>query len=354
MIPSALIAHLKMLAESTIQSTEPIRPLRPDPPPYNPGDRIRAVIRATQPDGTYRADVAGRPLTLSLPAAAKPGDQLDLIVTGRIGDVANGAEPVTVTARMAGFDAAATASPQLSRTAVLIGNLLTGAQPKPVPLAQGTALLPQPSGDATHLAPALREAVSSSGVFYEAHQANWIEGRSTLAALLREPQAKLPPGSKLAVPTKDEMPASGRSSVSAAAPAALGSATAASIEPQPGHEVSTIVQKQLDTLATQQLSWQVQIWPGQQLDWEIDAPFEREAGDTHASEAAWRTRLRLVLPRLGALSAELAIGGNRVSIKLRAHDADVATQLALARPQLAGALAAAGLQLTQASVDRHG
>lgn len=66
MIPSALIARLKMLAESTIQSTEPVRPLRPDPQrsdplPFNPGDRVRASIVSLQPDGTYRAQIASRP-----------------------------------------------------------------------------------------------------------------------------------------------------------------------------------------------------------------------------------------------------------------------------------------------------
>jgi hypothetical protein len=101
MIPSALIARLKMLAESTIQSAEPIRPLRPDPSPLNPGDRIRAVIQTVQPDGTYRAEVAGRPLTLSLPVPAKPGDQLDLVITARTSDATNGNEKPVIMARMA-------------------------------------------------------------------------------------------------------------------------------------------------------------------------------------------------------------------------------------------------------------
>ena len=353
MIPSALIARLKMLAESTIQSAEPIRPLRPDPPRLNPGDRIRALIQTVQADGSYRAEVAGRPLTLALPAPAKPGDLLDLVVTGRTGDAAKGSERATITARMAEPPAVTMPSPQLSRTAQLIGTLLTGAEPKPIPLAQGAALMSQAATNAAQIAPALRDAVAHSGVFYEAHQARWVEGRSTLDDLLREPQARLPPGATLALPVRADTSAS-REPPAAISLLAEGKQPTAKIDPGPGHEVSAILYKQLDTLATQHLAWQVQLWPGQQLDWEIDAPLEREASGTDAPAPEWRTSLRLTLPRLGAVSAELAINGNHISLRLQADDAGHASQLKLARPALAGAFEAAGLQLTQATVDHHG
>lgn len=352
MIPSALIARLKMLTESTIQSTEPVRPLHADPPPLNPGDRIRALIHAVQADGSYRAEVAGRPLTLSLPAPARPGDQLDLVVTGRTGEAAKGSERTTITARMA-EPLATTPPPQLSRTAQLIGALLTGTDSKPVPLAQGAALMPLASSDATQIAPALRDAVSLSGVFYEAHQAQWVDGCSTLDALRHEPQAKLPPGTTLELPVRADSPTS-RIPPSATTLPTDGSQTKSTTGAGPGDEVSTILHKQLDTLATHQLSWQVQLWPGQQMEWEIDAPFEREAERAEGETPEWRTSLRLTLPRLGAVSAELAINGNRVSLRLQADDADHATQLMHARPALAGALEAAGLQLAQATVDHHG
>ena len=352
MIPSALIARLKMLAESTIQSTEPIRPLRPDPPPLNPGDRIRAFIQTVLPDGHFRAEIAGRPLTLSLPMPAKPGDQLDLVITGRTGDTANGSERSTITARMAEPSPASTPSPQLSRTAQLISSLLTGADAKPIPLAQGAALMPQASTDPGQIASVLRDAVSRSGMFYEAHQAQWVAGRSKVDDLLREPQAKLPPGTTLALPARGETLAS-REQQATTSLHVYGKQSTANTDSGPGHEVSAILHKQLDALATQQLSWQVHLWPGQQLDWEIDAPIEREAGGAGADLPEWRTSLRLTLPRLGAVSAELAISGDRVSLRLLADDVEHATQLMLARPALAGALEAAGLQLTQATVDHH-
>ena len=208
------------------------------------------------------------------------------------------------------------------------------------------------STDAGQIAPALRDAVSRSGVFYEAHQAQWVEGRSTLDSLLQEPQAKLPPGTTLALPARADS-LSFRESPLAVPLAADGNRPAMTSESGPGHEVTAILQKQLDTLATQQLAWQVQLWPGQQLDWEIDAPFEREARTADGEMPEWRTRLRLTLPHLGEVSAELSINGNRVGLRLQADDSEHATQLKVARPALAVSLEAAGLQLTQATVDHH-
>lgn len=357
MIPSALIARLKMVAESTIQSTEPVRPLRPDPQrsnplPFDPGDRVRASIMSLQPDGTYRAQIAGRPLTLSLPAPAKPGEEIDLVITGRTVEPGKGDEHTTITARFAGTAASTVPSPQLSRAAQLIGALLTGTDAKPIPLAPGASLMPAAGADARQIAPALREAVARSGVFYESHQAQWLDGRATLDALLHEPQAKLPPGTSLALPTR----AMTQSNVSTQAPGLLtddGKQRVATSEPGQGHDVTAILHKQLDTLATQQLSWQMQLWPGQQLDWQIDAPFDRDARATDGEAPEWRTRLRLILPRLGDVSAELAISGNRVSLRLQADGANHAEQLMLARPALARALEAAGLQLSQATVSHH-
>jgi hypothetical protein len=357
MIPSALIARLKMLAESTIQSAEPVRPLRPDPQrsdplPFNPGDRVRASIVNLQPDGTYRAQVAGRPLTLSLPAPARPGEEIDLVITGRPTEPGKGDEQTTITARLAGPAASSAPSPQLSRSAQLIGALLTGTGAKSIPLTPGTSLMPAAGANARQIAPALREAVARSGVFYESHQAQWVDGRTTLDALLQEPQAKLPPGTTLALPTRAAAPPNRSAQASALLPEDDKERVATS-EPGQGHDVTAILHKQLDTLATQQLSWQMQLWPGQQLDWQIDAPFDRDARAADGETPEWRTRLRLILPRLGDVSAEMAISGNRVSLRLQADGADHVEQLKLARPALARALEAAGLQLSQATVAHH-
>ena len=39
--------------------------------------------------------------------------------------------------------------------------------------------------------PLLKQAITTSGMFYESHQAEWVEGRYSKEQLLQEPQGKL-------------------------------------------------------------------------------------------------------------------------------------------------------------------
>lgn len=342
MIPNILITRLKMLTESAVRASEPVVPVDADPPLPQPGERFRALILSALPQGTYRAEVQGRTLTLALPTPARPGDELELVATAAEPGTAHAAERPAITARLAEPppSAPATPAPQLSSAAKLIGTLLKETPAKPVTLAGGAPLTAMPGAGAERLAPLLRDALASSGVFYESHQARWVEGRTTLDALRMEPQARLPAGFRIAAPQADADDAS-----PAAAPA---SASAAA----PADDVTAIMHKQLDTLANQQLGWQVQLWPGQFMDWEIDAPPERDAAPDDESETPWKTRLRLTLPQLGEVAAELSVAGSRIGIRLHAQAEDGAARLRAARPVLARAFEAAGLQLIQATVDR--
>jgi hypothetical protein len=45
---------------------------------------------------------------------------------------------------------------------------------------------------AADLAPVLKQAVTQSGLFYEAHQARWVAGDLPTEALRQEPQGKYP------------------------------------------------------------------------------------------------------------------------------------------------------------------
>ena len=86
-----------------------------------PGQRIFAEVQGMQANGTYRALVGQREITLSLPFSAKAGDSLELEVAESNGKitlafVANRTEQ----AAKLPADSAAT---QLSRTAQLISNL---------------------------------------------------------------------------------------------------------------------------------------------------------------------------------------------------------------------------------------
>lgn len=162
-----------------------------------PGQRIMAEIQALMPNGTYRAMVAQRDITLALPFSAKPGDTLELEVAESDGKLTL----AFVANRTSGNNAAApqeSVSTSLSTAGKVIGNLLTplegeGKQAAPAALNRSQPLVEAMPKSAADLAPVLKQALSQSGMFYEAHQARWVSGQLPTAALLQEPQGKLLP-----------------------------------------------------------------------------------------------------------------------------------------------------------------
>ena len=124
-------------------------------------------------------------------------------------------------------------------------------------------------------------------------------------------------------------------------------------------EALPIISQQLATLETGRVTWSGQLWPGQNLHWEIS----RDEAEPHsgsgkdaapgsdAPEPTWRTRIALHLPQLGAVSASIALSGNSVSVHLKAASPASQGRLGAAGPALAGALAAAGLSMHALGVD---
>lgn len=162
-----------------------------------PGQRILAEIQALLPNGTYRAVVAQRDITLALPFSAKPGDTLELEVAESDGKLTL----AFVANRSSGNNAAPppeSVNTSLSTAGKVIGNLLTplegeGKQAAPAPLNRSQPLVEAMPKTAADLAPILKQALTQSGMFYEAHQARWVSGQLPTAALLQEPQGKLSP-----------------------------------------------------------------------------------------------------------------------------------------------------------------
>lgn len=146
-----------------------------------------------QPNGTYRAMVGQRQITLALPFSAKAGDTLELEVKETEGSltlavVASRGEPAT------NKGGVATA---LSQTGQMIADLLgdisnEGQRAPPAALNRNQALIENMPKTGADLAPVLKEALTKSGVFYEAHQARWVAGRFPTEALRQEPQGQLP------------------------------------------------------------------------------------------------------------------------------------------------------------------
>lgn len=346
MIPTDLAARLRLLTESLVNPISPVHEIPAELPDLPIGQRFTARIESALPEGTFRALVAGRSLTLALPQSAKPGDILELVVTARTPRliVAEGADE-------------ASPPPTLSRTGQLISTLLAGEEraPQPAIVTRSTPLLPEPPLQAGRLVPALQQAIVECGLFYEAHQAQWIAGRYPAEALAREPQARHA-GTPHATSAPNPATPTAAEEVAATdhapndAPAAGRAATAGA--PGLPAELQPLVQQQLDAAATQHIVWRGEIWPGQSLRWEIEAEEQRSEATDEAPAEQWTTRLGLTLPRLGEVSVALTLMPGKVSLAMTAA-ADRVTVLRRGLGDLTDAFVAAGLPPLAAGVNSH-
>lgn len=374
LVPPDAAIRMRMQTESNLlEQVQPVRAIPSDLPELQPGQNFSARIQQVLPDNTYRALVAGKQLTLQLPEGAKAGDELELVVLDRSARVviARQVDAKTITAA----DTAPYAYAKFSPAARLIGQLLPaeGEAAPPAQLNRGQPLLAQPPAGqnaAALLAPTLAKSVAQSGVFYEAHQAQWVKGKLPLEQLLQEPQGqKSSPtafqhaAAEIAGRSIDrpvtaqsvlQTPQPGAQKVSAdgTAPVAANASSAASVTSQGAllaqripDDLRPLVQQQLDAAAANRVFWHGEVWPRQAMDWEIEWDGEREADGRIEDEDHWRTALSLTTPRLGRIDASLQLSAKGVSIALATPLGASASDLRNAAPALVEALAAAGVPL---------
>jgi hypothetical protein len=418
-----------------------------------PGQRVLAEIQALLPNGNYRAIVGQRDLTLALPFAAKAGDSIELEVTESDGKLtlAFVANRTSTSAANANPESVPTT---FSSTGKLIGNLMAaidgeGKRAPATPLNGNQALVENMPKNAADLVPVLKQAITQSGMFYEAHQARWVAGQLPTEALRQEPQARFSPtplpvtvngafdpkisGASASLPAEQAAqilqstllsnkgagsaeslvqlrlnsaynnlgsggdleiglpPAS--NSASASSPQQLDAIDKSKISnlptattstnvtenakpeastptaqtnqrteqvasnTQPGNpiprDLTPIVQQQLDGLANQNFAWQGQVWPGQQMQWEIGENLANPRGE-NGEAVQWQTRLKLSLPMLGGIDAILQLRPDgEIGIKISADSEATTTRLRNSMNELREQFESAGLNLTQLSM-QHG
>ncbi|WP_175905224.1 flagellar hook-length control protein FliK [Burkholderia seminalis] len=302
---------------------------------------------ATAQVGTPGAGAPSSPPAGSPPAAPPASTQTALSDVGRVLDAisrAGGDATPAIAGRM----------PLLADPTVLLADpavpALVPAAPAPAGSAPATPSSPPSAASSAAassaaaareagaplpvaaLRAALAQAVSESGLFYESHLAQWLAGQRPLAALMREPQARLaaalapadpdalpagstdvldellaqrpppataraaaqpgtsPPGGGAARDPAQALPVAARQGASlppdtadplgphadARWTPARADLAAASSDPQAQtlatvHPAAVpIVRQQLDALATDQFRWTGEAWPGARLDWTIE------------------------------------------------------------------------------------
>ena len=354
LIPADVGIRMRLPDDGPLQPVTPVTGVPSDLPDLQPGQVFSARIQEVLPENTYRALVAGKALTLALPEGANAGDVLELVVIDRSAKAI-----LARTVPDGTLDAGAYKHTTLSPAAQLIGQLLSEEQGShTAPLNRGLPLLNAPPTTAAPLAAALQKAVEGSGLFYEAHQAQWIAGKRPLESLLQEPQGQQsePNAAQLAARARAAAPID----ATAGAPAEPGAKDAArAAEAAPARsdsqtlptELRPLVHQQLEAAANQRLVWHGEAWPGQRMEWEVEEDKQQPARSIDEPQP-WLTTLRLTTPRLGSVEARLRIVGNSLQLNLSTPVGASAADMRDELPALSEALSAAGITLQSAQV-RH-
>lgn len=338
--------------------------------PFVPGERYTAKVQEQIANGRFLVLIRDQKLDLNLPRNTQPGQNVELRFVSaepRLTFV-QAEEPLPPGQPQAAVNLSdgarylnalldrvkdlATRQPQnpsqsQSQTAASTQTQaasLTNAKPiidgAPPPLAQFAALL--------------KETVTKSGLFYESHQAQWAAGDRPLTELLREPQGRFSEprafaAAQQAAPASTPLGQAPKVELPNPPATALSNPTSTQ---EPVHpQTAPLVQQQLETLDQRQLLWQGQVWPGQEMRWQIEERQAREGGPD--LEREWQTRLDLSLPRLGQLSALLKFTPQGIRIELAAPTQDTVQALQSAGPLLNQGMERAGLHLIEMKVEAN-
>ncbi len=337
-----------------------------------PGQRLPAHVVASLPNGRFHVMVQDQTLDMNLPRSTQPGDKLELVY---ISD-----KPRPTFALLSDLAKALPASSNqvnLSQAGRLIGALTqqTTTDAANAVIKTPTPVIPGAPASVQQLATALRDTISQSGLFYEAHQAQWVSGSRPLESLLHEPQGKLaavPVEQKLQAPVgtdaaKPALDAGIQSAQQVRAGGLPASAEALKLGADPTQQMvapsaardavhpltAPLVQQQLDILENRQIVWQGQVWPGQEMEWTIEEDGHRQGGAPEEG-ATWSTRLHLDFPSLGGVTAHLALGAGGLKMNFSVERESSAALLQAEAATLALSMESSGLKVAGLAVRQDG
>lgn len=316
---SNLIASL----QARLQTAKPLIVAEDTPlvSKLEPGQRVQATVQEQVSPGLFKVQVAGQSMHMRLPGQLLAGNVLTLKVEAT--------SPRLTFSFVASSTPIATAD-QISSTSRLLSNLSELAPVRTlIESSAGHAVWPTTgtAPDSKPLAAALKDALANSGLFYESHQAQWVLGERSTAQLLVEPQNQLDKQTDILLP---------------------GAATESGLPAESGlpiaRELVPLVQQQLHTLETHQLTWSGQVWPGQQMQWEIQG--QPEHVSQQPDERQWSTEMELALPKLGDVHARLIFAQGGIKLTLQGADENSVALFNRRLPALAMSLADSGVPLT--------
>ena len=223
-----------------------------------------------------------------------------------------------------GHGGATDANTSIRSAGKMLGDVIAAAQRADAGAAAAIGrapLLAGASADAGRIAAALQDGMGKSGLFYESHVAEWAQGARPLSDLAMEPQAQ------------------GRM------PSPLDPATA------------QFINMQLTAHEQARVAWQGQLWPDQEMRWEVerDADGGNGAGSQDEDGAGtWQSRLTLRFGALGEVAARVVLSGDQLHIRLDAASAEAGQRMQAGRARLEQALDAAGTPLSTLAIHAAG
>lgn len=296
------------------------------------GKTFQAQVLSRLTNGDFVVGIADAVARMALPEPSRVGDRLSLtLLTQAPRPLFRLDAPVDPA-----FDPEA---PVLSPAARLIDTLLHSTTSAKTTLHGMTPLVSLASAEtlaAAPLAVALKDSLAHSGLFYESHVNEWANGTRTLAQLQAEPQMRAavsPPG---AAPTLQVYQADN-----------LGAPVSAL-----AINADQMIKMQLDTLEQRHVAWQGELFPGQQMAWEVRE--DTSTGQLHEEGAprSWQSVLRIELPHLGRVEATLDLREGRLQLRMRAESTETVDALTADGAGLSSALEAAGMPVELLTV-RH-
>ena len=340
MLPTNLINALQTLSRSgkppvTADAQNPLSEIKV-------GQQLQGSVQSQLSPGLFKVLVAGQAIQIRLPGNIRSGEVINLRVISNTPQL---------TFSLAASTAPTSTREQIGAAARLLADLAQLPIENPVTRQLGKTAIwqtPLTAPDSKQLAAALRDALANSGLFYESHQAQWIRGERSTTQLLVEPQNQLMDKRVISLGANQTTLAN-ESNISALSTTQSSQLTDAKSLPV-SKELLPLVQQQLHTLETNQLTWTGQVWSGQDMQWEIQGQPEHQS--SQQDERQWSTEMELALPRLGDVHARLLFSANGLKLTLHAADSATVALLNSSMAKLQAALADVDIPLTAAAVEK--
>lgn len=277
------------------------------------GQSIRGEVNAQFADGMFLVEVEDAQIRMRLPGDHNPGDRLQLALLAR-------SPQLTFLLRTV---------PKVDRICLSSAGEVIRAHDsaRPSSVVGAEPIVQDSAADPAQISEGLRERLAASGLFYESHVAEWVDGSRNLESVSREPQQRL---------TANPCTRS-KGTVDTGAP------------PQ---DLASLIELHPDALEQQRTAWCGELWPG--LGKRTEQPTSQGSHEERTEPiCVWQTAIQLELPALGNITPRPQVTGSRLQIRIHAADSWSTSELTGRTRELICSLSDSGLLTESLSVSHR-